>query len=206
MAAWHSQELRINTCILSQPPKMTTKEQCLLRISDSADLLIAFNSVSYMPLQLFYVCPVNSTTKSRDDFLSLIKPVWDRLEWLLKLFNPGDKTTCKFPTHDLKSFKKSATDIYRSFKVLNVHYQKVKPNFFNIPTLNKYLMQQGKPFQSSNFAYKTQLTRPASKMTEKGLKSFQIAWNVFSWETLEKSWKKDILKNRKIVGILLNYP
>lgn len=152
MAAWHSQELRINSGTLSQPPKMTTKEQCLLRTSDTPDLLITFNSAFYILLQLLYLCPVNFTTKFRDDFLSLKKPVWDRLEWLLKLFNPGDKTTFKFPTYDLRLFKQSATDIYRSFKVLNMHYQKAKPNFLNTPTLNKPLMQQGKPFQSSNFA------------------------------------------------------
>lgn len=35
-----------------------------------------------------------------------------------------------------------------------------------MPTLNKYLMQQGKPFQSSSFAYKSQLTWPTSKNTE----------------------------------------
>lgn len=47
-AARHSQELRINSCILRQPPKMTTKEQCLLRTSDSA------GSAHYFQLSLLH--------------------------------------------------------------------------------------------------------------------------------------------------------
>lgn len=65
-----------------------------------------------MLLQLFYIRPVNSTTKFKD-CLSLTKqPVC--LEWLLKLRDCGDETIFKFPTSFFKLFEQSATGIHRS--------------------------------------------------------------------------------------------